>query len=81
MTFLCTCVHPLIPALRTGNRIGLQYTPEGVYLVAKLTPVMVTHLRGAMRDGALRPVGDADVTALLASLDAEAQHAEARLTA
>jgi hypothetical protein len=34
-----------------------------------------------MRDGALRPVGDADVTALLASLDAEAQHAEARLTA
>jgi hypothetical protein len=81
MTFLCTCVHPLVPALRTGNRIALQYTPEGVFLIAKLTPVMVTHLRGAMRDGALKPVGDADVVALLASLEVEAQHAEDRLTA
>jgi hypothetical protein len=81
MTFLCTCVHPLIPALRTGNRVNLEYGPEGIFLTVKLTQVMVTHLRGALRDGALTPVGNADVTALLASLDAEAQKAEERLTA
>jgi hypothetical protein len=81
MTFLCTCVHPLLPALRTGNKIGLQYTPEGIFLVAKLTPLMVTHLRGALRDGALKPEGEADVAELLASLDGEARKAEERLTA
>jgi hypothetical protein len=81
MTFLCTCVHPLVPALRAGNKISLAYTPEGLILTAKLTPIMVTHLRGAMKDGALQPVGDADVVALLASLESEAQKAEGRLTA
>jgi hypothetical protein len=80
MTFLCTHIHPLIPALRAGNKISLHYTPEGIFLTVQVTQAIVTHLRGAMKDGALKPVGDADVGELLASLDAEARHAEARLT-
>jgi hypothetical protein len=81
MTFLCTTVHPLLPALRAGNRIALHYGPDGLLLIAQVTPVIVAHLRGAVKDGALTPVGDADVVALLASLESEAQKAEDRLTA
>jgi hypothetical protein len=81
MTFLCTCVHPLIPAIRAGDRIGLHYTPEGVFLTVQVSQLIVTHLRGAMKDGALKPVGESDVAALLASLEVEARKAEERLTA
>jgi hypothetical protein len=81
MTFLCTAVHPLIPAIRAGDKIGLHYTPEGIFLTVQVTNAIVTHLRGAMKDGALQPVGESDVTALLTSLDLEAQKAEGRLTA
>jgi hypothetical protein len=81
MTFLCTNIHPLIPALRTGNRVALHYGPDGLFLMVQMTPIIVAHLRGALKDGALKPEGDADVIALLASLESEALKAEDRLTA
>jgi hypothetical protein len=82
MTFLCTAIHPLLPALRNGNKIALMYTPEGIVLTAKLTPLMATHIRGALKDGALKPIGACpEVTDLLASLENEARNAEERLTA